>query len=266
MAILIDTHVHIYPFYDSAAAIDASLANMNRIDPHATRILCLAERYDCRFFADVGADQVTAISRSFEVARTDASTILKLTRHADGEEVHLVAGQQIVTEENIELLALDTTDRVDEGCPAIETVEQILKRNAIPVVAWAPGKWFTSRGETVQRMLETFTPDQLGVGDTSLRPRGWGTPLLMSKAMRGGFRRLCGSDPLPFSGEEQRLGSYLTRISDDAGQLSPKEAIADLLGHSLKVETAGRRGSPWEVFRRLSGNERVRRRAREVTN
>jgi hypothetical protein len=77
-------------------------------------------------------------------------------------------------------------------------------------VAWSPGKWTGARGRLVEALVEETPPGGLLLADTALRPRGWPEPRLMRRARAKGFGVLAGSDPLPFPGEERRIGCYAT--------------------------------------------------------
>ncbi len=125
------------------------------------------------------------------------------------------------------------------------------------MIAWAVGKWFFSRGKVVSQLIDQFSSSQLGIGDTSLRPCGWLTPLLMRKAQRKGFRTLAGSDPLPVRGEEKRPGCYVSHMALEGNSLHPEEAIRYILSENAVIEPAGKRGSIFEVAFRLYNHNRA---------
>jgi hypothetical protein len=209
--LLFDSHIHIYPFHNALNSFKAALNNMSAIFPSGKYLACITERYDCNLYDELETGGLSEVRDFFKVEPTASTTVQKLI-DSDGRELHIIAGQQIVTSENIEILALNMRGRVTEGASASATVKSILQNNGIPVVAWAVGKWFGNRGKIVTSLLDEFTPQQIALGDTSLRPIGWSTPFIMRAAEKRGFRVLAGSDPLPFGGEECRPGSYFSKI------------------------------------------------------
>lgn len=264
MQFVVDTHVHIYPFYEVERALAAILKNLSAAGPDSIKVACLTERYDCSLYADLSTNPAASVTAIFDII-PNADSLLIRDRNGAGE-FHLLPGQQIITAENIEVLSLNCKTLVAEAQSAAATVDNILALGGIPVVAWAPGKWFFKRGEVVAQLLEKFSPAQLALGDTTLRPLGWGTPGLIRKAKERGFRILYGSDPLPFKGEEVRPGSYLTKISvadrNNQSDLVPSQIIANLLTDKSQITAAGKRGSLLTVLTRLYNNHRAPKPAR----
>ncbi|GJL81667.1 MAG: hypothetical protein DHS20C01_13010 [marine bacterium B5-7] len=248
----IDSHVHIYPFYRVETTLESLIDNMTGSDDHAVRLGCLTERHDCFLFDRIASGEVESVNRSFEINRLN-ETMLELVRFDGGASLYLVAGQQIVTAENIEILALNTTRRVADGLSAANTVTSVLESDGLPVIAWAPGKWFLSRGSLVRSLLDEFSPQEIALGDTSLRPRGWLTPFIMRTARQRGFRILIGSDPLPVAGEECRAGCVYSRV-EVSGEIDcePVDIMKRLLSIPVSsIRSDGRRLSPITVARRL---------------
>ena len=258
MQFLIDTHVHIYPFYQIDVALRAMLTNPEEeSNSAATRIACLTERYDCDIFAQIKQGQIDGLENLFEIEFDEPNNLQIRSRTAD-KKFHLIAGQQIVTKENIEILALNTTNRIPDGLPALEVVAQILETTGIPVVAWAVGKWMFKRRFVVEELLTSFTPKELAIGDTSLRPIGWSTPALMRQATETGFQVLCGSDPMPISGEENRVACYMSSVTTKKADLSPTDILPKLLSDpEITIESSGRRCSPIGVGKRIYRNART---------
>lgn len=255
MKVLIDTHVHIYPFHRIETALAALLDNMAAKDPDAVRMACLTERDDCDAFGAMAGDAREATAGRFE-GRAISPRILELMETETGRRLYLVSGRQIVTRENIEVLGINITARIPGGLSAEETVTRVLEAGGVPVLAWAPGKWFAGRGRVVRGVLERFAPHQVALGDTSLRPRGWGTPFIMRAARAKGFRVFSGSDPLPFAGEEQRAGSLYTEISDI--DTEPREIPGRLLELPAgSIHQGGVRALPGVVARRLLMHKRA---------
>jgi len=258
MNVVCDAHLHIYPCYDLARAFHFLDRNLSGLAPKAARVAFLAERNDCRFF-----DRLREGDLAVEGWNIDAhGDFLVLDR--DGEKILLIAGRQIVTREKLELSAMGFAGEIPDGMPIDETVRAIVDGGALPAVNWAPGKWFLRRGRVLRDLLERTEPRDLVACDSSLRPRGWGEPVLMRVAAKKGFTVVAGSDPLPLEGEERNMGRYGFVCDFD---LDPAAPTASLLGHLRdgggRIERAGRRGGPLETAVRLARNEFVRRTGRK---
>lgn len=79
----------------------------------------------------------------------------------------------------------------------------------------------------------------------------------MKKAARMGFTIVSGSDPLPFTGEEQVMGQYGVSIDCDFDEQDPVGSIRSLLVQPrLKLPLVGKRGDLFTTLRRLFKNAR----------
>ena len=140
-----------------------------------------------------------------------------------------------------------------EDGPAEEIVRLVSQYGGVPVLSWAAGKWFGARGDTVLRLLEAFSPSTLLIGDTSMRPLGWGTPRLMRLAQRRGFRVVMGSDPLPSAGEEHGMAAYATLIGAEMDRRRPAASVRRaLVSGEVSIVAKGRRETPAGFLRRFT--------------
>jgi len=145
------------------------------------------------------------------------------------------------------------------GLPRIE-VKFLIDADGIPVLSWAPGKWFFERGKVVKTLIHQFGANQLLIGDTCLRPTIWGTPELAREATEKGLRTIAGSDPLPFPGEERLMGTYATTLQGSFDPAKPASSLRNILRSPDAVAAlTGRRCGVFEVMRRLYSNERSKR-------
>lgn len=256
---IIDTHIHIYPCYRLEQALGVFLDRFAG-EPAATPpVACLAERFDCAFYHQI-REQKAGLS-GFALTDEKDGRYLVLQRLADGQSMYLLPGRQVISSENIEVLALCCDTMLDDGLPAAEIIKAVLARESVPVVAWSPGKWFGARGKVVDNLLGHFSPGDFLLGDTSLRPLGWAEPLLMRKAEKLGYRIVHGSDPLPFAGEELRFGYYASRIENGAENQAPDILLRSLPGNSkISITPIGRRSSPLDLFSRLKKNAASKKR------
>jgi len=125
------------------------------------------------------------------------------------------------------------------------------------VLPWAPGKWFGDRGRAVLSVFDSVPSCQFLVGDTSMRPVGWGEPAIMRYAEVKGIKIIAGTDPLPFAGQENLVGSYCTLLEANI-DLNKHDGFRRLL-HESAVHRVGRRGSFVSVLVRMLKNYSVRK-------
>jgi hypothetical protein len=260
MQLIGDAHVHVYPFYSPRLALDTLRRNLVALDRNAICLAFLAERADCRFFADFARNGARLLDAPVELDVLGECLVL---RERNFPDLFLFAGRQIVTRERVEILALTTDVAPPDGLPAADTVGRIQESGGIPVISWAPGKWFFARKKVVADLLERFAPGSLLVGDTSLRPRGWLMPALMKQALADGFGLVAGSDPLPVPGEEAVMGTYGIEVDAPFAVSDPVNSVRAMLGKpGFCPRLRGARCGPLTAVQRLFRNHRAGRKTR----
>lgn len=196
-------------------------------------------------------DRAGTFGEDFEVGPADEDDALVLCEHGE-PRLYVFSGRQIVTAERIEVLALTVDLRLAGHLPAKEVVEAVLDAGGIPVLSWAPGKWFFKRSGTVRELIDSFRPGQVLIGDTTLRPTVWPEPLLMRLAVRRGFTVVAGSDPLPFSGEEKYMGTYASIMEGPFDPGKPVTSIRKVMtAPDAVIAMAGKRCGLLEALNRL---------------
>ncbi|WP_417908606.1 hypothetical protein [Candidatus Electronema sp. PJ] len=263
MNLIADAHLHLYSCYNLDWAFSYLLHKLKAANMQAIFAGFLAERVGCNFYAQMQTGNL--VLHDFRLEHADRSQ-LTLKRKSDGCQLTLLPGRQIVAAEGIEVLALCTDALFAEGIPAAELIKLIREQNGVPVLPWSPGKWFFQRGKVIDGLLRQFTGQDFLLGDVSLRPKGWSLPLLMRKARRFGYKIIYGSDPLPFSGEEEKFGMYGSHIISPEEELAPDEMLGALLAGKAEAASFGRRSTPLELFRRLRYNAAARRQQSAFSN
>lgn len=256
MLIIADAHVHLYRLYRLSAALDAAARNLEA-PADAVRALFLAERRDHDVFLELRDGTLTVAG--WTVERTPEAAALVLN-HAELGRLHVLAGRQVITREKLEILALLTDARFAEGEPIGDTVAAVAGAGGLPVLNWAPGKWLFARRPVVRAAIESATPGSLLLGDTSLRPACLPESRLMREGRTRGLTVLAGSDPLPFRGEESRIGSYGIAFECAFDPARPAASLRAALAASPGIRTVGRRPLLPTTALRLFRNEIVRRR------
>jgi len=253
--LIIDGHVHLYENFDFSFAFRTSLRNFinsqrttkNRHD--AIKVWMMTERHDCEIFSRLDNKDIAG----YKIDKTKEPES-RVVRDADtGEPLfYILAGRQIVTKENLEVCALATLYRCGHReLSTADTIQSIYENGGIAALNWAPGKWFGARGKIVQNMLDAHLPSKLFISDTTMRPRFWPVPRLMKFATKRGFKLICGSDPLPFSGEEKLLGSYATLTTGEFDETIPADSVrAICLDPATDLEPCGHRSGLFSFAKR----------------
>lgn len=237
VTLLIDGHIHLYPLYKLTLAIKNGIANLQQsakqsdaIDLNQKQIpvWLLVERYDCNFFGQISSESSVKMNGFTLKAAEDGSTII--VSENDTTVLYIFAGRQLVTKENLEILSLVSPFNLKDREYSIEQViDSVIESEGVPAVNWAPGKWFFSRGKIVKNVLAKYSPEQLLIGDTSLRTTLWPTPRLMSRSRKKNFKIIAGSDPLPFEDEEYQIGKYGFTVSARFDESKPAESMRNIL-------------------------------------
>jgi hypothetical protein len=249
MHLIIDTHLHFYPCYDLSKALNALRINLLRLDSNAVYIGILAERSDCHFFKEMYENSSRFLTAGLKVIPLKGAILLKEDGFGD---IYLLPGRQIVTSERIEMLCLLRDIKIDDGLLAQEVINIIRMNKGVPVLSWSPGKWFFKRGKIVRKLILSNPPGSMLLGDTTSRPVCWPKPNIMKNAEKKGFVIISGSDPLPFSGDENMMGRYATLIKCDFDTKDPDESLRSfLLQPGIKPSLVGKRNNIFSLLYRM---------------
>jgi len=208
--IVADTHVHLYKCHDLGALLTEASRNLGALAPGAERVLFLTEAEGDDFFSAIKTGSIVVPGVKVYPASDDRVVKLCL---ADTSELYLIAGQQIASSENLEVLALGLQQKITQRLPLHELIRELRELQAVPVLNWAFGKWTGKRAGIVRDLLEHGKVGELVVGDSALRANFFPGSLFFTLARKRGFNVLAGTDPLKFSGEEKRVGQYGIKLS-----------------------------------------------------
>jgi hypothetical protein len=242
--IFIDSHVHIHNCFHLPSFFDAAVVNFLKAVEKSQSIKCqscfmllLTESIGKNYFqklCDLASNNrnlasLNGLSWSFN--ETSEQGALQACR-SDGQDVFLLAGRQIVTEEKLEVLALLTTALFKENRTLIQTVEDVRNSGGIPVLPWGFGKWLGKRG----RILKKFIMENDGLvflGDNSGRPVFWPRPKLFSVIEAKGGKVLPGSDPLPYAWETYKAGSFGCFFQGNFNPRFPSASLKEMLSEPM---------------------------------
>jgi hypothetical protein len=242
---LCDAHVHIYPCFNLSGFLASAWNNFRdaaRQHGETSRFsaaLLLTETMRDHWFSKMSdaARAGRSLCAGWEFHETGEPDSVRV-HGPEGREILAIAGRQIITAENLEILALATAAERPDGHPIAAVVEWVLETGGIPVIPWGFGKWWGGRGKILSRLLDSYQPDQVFLGDNSGRPRFLVKPRQFTAAEREKRPILPGSDPLPFPSEARRPGSVGFFYDAAPGTPASAQAIRDrLLTPNRKIGT-----------------------------
>lgn len=206
--IIADTHVHLHDVFPPAAFFDQARRNFNRAvnavsaEP-TSRILCFTDTSRQDSLARLCEVVRQAGDWRFE-RRDDGQSAI--AAHGDGYVIHLLPGRQIISTENLEILAVDSRlSIIDRSRSLTDLISMVLEAGSVPVLPWGFGKWTGARGALVERIIAERR--DFFIAHNGNRCRGIPAHRLFAHAAQRGVPVLSGSDPLPFASEVNRAGS-----------------------------------------------------------
>ena len=230
----IDGHVHFYPHFDLHQFLDSALANFRNIpDRPPSGIeyagwLLFAESAALNYFQHF-QDSVGSPSGGKWAFRETAEPTSLVAQRDPEAKLFLLAGRQVVSAEGLEVLALCSHKKFDDGRPLSAVVEAAQACDAIVVLPWGFGKWWFRRGACITDFLKRVEPTDVFLGDNGGRARVGSRPHLFRVAEERGVRILSGSDPLPLHSEVKRVGRYGFTVAGAIDPLRPAAGLKRIL-------------------------------------
>jgi len=241
--ILVDTHVHYYPFCTFSEYFDSAYANTQVAAERLgslhefTSILCLLETETSHWYQDLLAiASSTKQIGGWQLEALDNHQLLQLIGDK-GEEILLIPGQQLITSENLEILIIGPTNKIAHNFSAQFYIEEFSDTYLV-VIPWGVGKWFGARGRVVSNLILQPTGYKFALGDNSGRASVWKYVPQFNQAYKMGINILAGSDPLPVVGQHKKVACYGSVITGPmqrqglAGQL--REKLLDTQTSNIK--------------------------------
>ena len=276
--ILIDAHVHIYDNFDLRTFLDSAFVNFRTEAARLghggtfTAILLLTETAKDNWFQRL--DEYTCQGLGVGGRSTCQWRFYKTSeacslcaRGADSQILFVIAGRQIVTAEDLEVLALATEKKFEDGAPLEEIIRTVSGSGAIPVVPWGPGKWMGKRGVLLTQLLNGPEIPGLFLGDNGNRPYFWPNPSHFKLAEKKGIRVLPGTDPLPFALESCRPGSFGFLVNDSVTSEYPARDLKSILANRTTcLQPYGYLEHPWRFFRNQIAMQMMKRMRRGTSS
>jgi len=256
--ILFDGHTHIYDCYDLENFFTAAFKNFSNAvtklknGGDATCFMLLSEAGELHYFKklqELARSENKGAPTSWRVEESDEAFSLFLY-HDDFPSTQLIvaAGRQLITKEKLELLALLTEQEFEDGMTLENAVQAVSEAGGISICPWGAGKWMGTRGEVLTKYLMN-SDDLFFLGDSGGRPFFWPRPSFF-KVDSVKTKILSGSDPLPLSGEEIKVGSFGTYINCECPKERPVTFLKELLKKpDVELKGYGRLCCPLMFFK-----------------
>lgn len=240
----IDAHVHIYKCFDLKVFFTKAFENIQRAAVEMTHngdingILYLADTRGSNWFNFL-FEEVTSKKANIEPLSTFKFTTT-LEPHSievqspDHTTMFIIASQQIITAENLEVLALGMKERLPDGLPISEVLEEVQASGALVTLPWGVGKWLGRRGKVIRKIVVSHLNRNFSMflGDIAGRPWFWPFSSMTNFASSHGYQLLSGTDPLPLATEETRVGAYGSLLKGEISSEHPAESLKQLLQSS----------------------------------
>lgn len=233
--ILVDGHVHIHGCFDLQALFESAQHNFRNaastlgLGSQFSAVLLLTESHNANYFSSL---RQSAMSKSLVDGWRFQPTLEPESLVAispAGFQLTIIAGRQIITAERLEVLAVCTDELFDDGGMASEVIDSISAANGIAIVPWGFGKWTGRRKEVINRLMGDFAERQFHLGDNSGRISVWREPSQFGRARSRGQRIFRGTDPMPFPGQEKRVGKFGFCINGPFSKSGPAASLRSLL-------------------------------------
>jgi len=217
--ILADGHVHLYNFFSLNELLSSAWRNFEIAFRKRYKgrdfdgVLFLTEAVESTGFfrfkqeIDRKNDENMHERLQWNLSYTKEAECLKATR-GERQNIFIVAGRQITTSENLEVLALGTTKTFEDGRTLEKAIDQIDEYGAIAVIPWGVGKWLGKRGKLLTEFILNNRRSNLFLGDNGGRPLFWFSISQFKLAAERGIKILRGTDPLPMQREVRRPGNF----------------------------------------------------------
>ena len=251
---ILDAHVHIHDCFDISDFLDHAYENFrlecelySDTDQFNGAIL-LTESFGTNWFTRL---QQSAVGpgrcswKNWSISTNDEAESLTASSKS-GQELSVVAGRQIVTAENLEILAIGLNAEVEDGMPIDEVIQTVQAAGALCILPWGFGKWVGKRGQIVRNVLDGDLGSNFFIGDSAGRLALWPQPSEFETATKKNIRILRGSDPLPYKSQVSSVGRFGLILDRGIDKARPFQDIRRILLDE------GQTAQPYGSLERLS--------------
>ncbi len=216
---VIDSHVHLHPNNLTPLSLIALCESLHSVAPTrdgARRKMawCLADLPTTDTIDRIQDPDFDAALQDADV-RTQVDDAGNLELRSADWSLSIINGEQIVTEEGLEILAIGGKFRLSKPESLTAVIERCLAKKFVPVLPWGVGKWLGRRGRIVGELIESKSYCRsIALADNGTRPVFWRYPALLRRATGSGYAVLHGSDSLSVANDQARTGHNGVVIND----------------------------------------------------
>jgi len=245
---ILDAHVHIHDCFDISDFLDFAYENFRReIDSRESpgqfnAAVLLTESHGTNWFETLRKS--AGISDQFQwnnwriTSNNEAESLTAASK--SGQELSIIAGRQIVTAENLEILALGYATVIEDGLPIEDVIARVQAAGALCILPWGFGKWTGKRGQIVREILQKDLGSNFFIGDNAGRLALWPAPAEFESAAKRNIRILPGSDPLPYKEQVSSVGKFGLILEQGIDKDRPFENIRKaLLDENIAIQPFG---------------------------
>lgn len=253
--LFIDSHVHIQNCFNLKEYFNNTFRNFSYFNRKSGSsgewlgVLFFTEVIELDFFNQLKAgNNSSGIFDDIFISRTNEENSLLLS-NKKGEKIIAVAGKQIITQNNIEVLAIGTTKKFENNRSLLETINNINLSGAIAVLPWGVGKWVSRRKIMIKNFIEENNQLDFFLGDNSGRLNIWPKPKLFNLAKKYNKFILPGTDALDITSEVDKTGSYGFYLNSEISLDFPYRDLKKLLTEFDKQPSFfGKLETPFRFF------------------
>lgn len=236
-ASLTDTHVHFYDCFELAPFLEAASRNLDRAERELglggpagrpARVLLVMETGGRPLIARLEEARDALGELGWRIAPTAEAGSLAI-HSASAEPLTVVEGRQVVTAEDLEVLAAPCASDLPSGLELDRTLEAARGLGAVPILPWGFGKWLGRRGRIVARLLDSPSTGRVLLADNGGRLGLGSKPRLLTLGAQRGFPVVRGSDPLPIASDGGRVGSSGSLLRGAFERARPAASVRRLL-------------------------------------
>jgi hypothetical protein len=234
--ILVDGHVHLHSCYDLNTFLESAKNNFCDVAGNLDlgiqfgAVILLTESLGTNYFASLARNAASGMSIDGWRFQPTLESESLIAVNSSGFELTIIAGRQIVAAEKLEVLAICTDALFDDGGPISEVIDAVSAADGIAIVPWGFGKWTGRRKKVINRLMSEFAERPFHLGDNSGRASLWREPSQFERARSHGQLILRGTDPMPFPGQENRVGNFGFCVRGPFSKSWPAQSIRSLLG------------------------------------
>ncbi len=196
--LLCDMHVHLYDIASARQRIESTAQIVQSRYPNLNGLVLVVTKSARETFFD--PSQKSGLLRNTGLEKSPFP-------------VFLFYAYQVVTQENLEVHLYGQHPFIDRGTTLDEILDWAKNNSVVTALPWGFGKWCGSRGALIHSALSKYSPY---IVDSALR---FHSSSFFKKNI-GSSKILYGSDPLPLSGDDARIGTLCSYFE---GNETPKD-------------------------------------------